>query len=215
MRAVTRPGASPGFTLLEALVVVVIIGILLAVGLPKMQRVILAGKVISAGEMYAEGVRLARQQALSHNASTRLVLSTNATNGQKDWQVDLCFPQNAVACTKKTGSWSTATAPAAGDPEGASGYMSVARSANGLPKSDVLIPSTLPVAGTTVYFNSLGWVDTTITSNLTRITLTPATGYAADVRPVALVISLAGTVIKCDPSLTTTTTTVKDSRICP
>jgi type IV fimbrial biogenesis protein FimT len=212
MRQLSRSGASAGFTLVEALIAMVVMGILLAVGVPKMNHLIQARKAASLSEMYTEGIRIARQQALTHNASTRLVLTTNASNGQWDWQVDLCFAALNVACTKTTGSWSTTSAPSAADPEGTTGYRSVARSADGMPSSTIVAPTILPAGASKVYFNSLGWVDTNISGNITRLTLTPAAGYTEDIHASALVVTLAGTVIKCDP---TSTNAARDSRACP
>lgn len=210
MRTIKRSGGSSGFTLIEALIAIIILSVLMAVGIPKMTRLLLASKAASAAELYAEGVRMARQQALLHNTSSRLVLTANATNGQRNWQVDICFRQAAVSCSATTGAWSTTTAAAAGDPEGTTGYLSVLRSADGLPKSAILIPTAVPTGATSVYFNSLGWVDTNVSSNLNRIVMTPATGYTADIRASAVVISLAGTAMKCDPTILTGS----DSRAC-
>jgi type IV fimbrial biogenesis protein FimT len=210
MRQLNARAASAGFTLLEAMIAVAVMGILLALGVPKMNDIMLARKAGSLNEMYAEGIRLARQQALSHNASTRLVLSTNASNGQQDWQVDLCFPELNIVCTDTTGNWSTADTQAGGDPEGGAGYRSVARTADGMPGKDVLTTATVPADASSVYFNSLGWVDTSIAGNIRRIDLTPATSHAANVHASRLAITLAGTVIKCDPQVAAT-----DSRACP
>ena len=199
-----------GFTLIEALVVLAIFGILLALGVPKMTLWMLSSKAAAATELYAEGFRLARQQALSHNAASRIVLTSNAGNGQMDWQVDICFLKPGVPCTDESGAWSATDAAAPGDPEGGAGFKSVFRSASALPPSYVLQPTLLPQGGTSVYFTSLGWVDTTFDQRLTRIQLDPTDRYKADLPASALAVSLAGTVIKCDASVAIT-----DSRACP
>jgi type IV fimbrial biogenesis protein FimT len=210
MRQLKHRASSAGFTLLEAMIAVAVMGILLVLGVPKMNDIMLARKADALNEMYAEGIRLARQQALSHNASSRLVLSPNASNGQQNWQVDVCFPELNIVCTDTTGNWSTTNTQAGGDPEGDAGYRSVARIADGMPDQGVLTTATEPADATTVYFNSLGWVDTNIAGNVRRIKLTPATAHAANVHASALVITLAGSVIKCDPDVAAT-----DSRACP
>lgn len=198
-----------GFTLVEMMVAIVILGILLAVGIPNLTNWIMTNKARSAAEFYLDGMSMARRQAVTHNARSRLVLTPNA-NGQYDWQIDLCFPAPGAACTDDTGNWSTATAPAAGDPEGAAGFKSVFRAANALPPSDVLIPAVTPEGASAIYFTEVGWVDPTIADRLTLLRLDPAARLAGDVRPAALTVTLAGIASKCDP-----TVAAPDSRACP
>ena len=169
-----------------------------------------ANKARGASEFYAEGLSMARRQAVTHNARSRFVLTPNASSGQMDWQVDICFPTAAVACNADSGVWSTTAAIAAGDPEGANGYKSVFRSADRLPTTDVISPVLEPEGTTTVYFTEVGWVDTTDPDRLRRIRLNPNARYQSDVPTVALAISLAGMASKCDPTKTGT-----DSRACP
>ncbi|QGZ38387.1 type IV fimbrial biogenesis protein FimT [Pseudoduganella flava] len=207
MLQLTRRGT--GFTLVEMMVAIVILGVLLAVGIPNLTNWIMTNKARSAAEFYLDGMSMARRQAVTHNARSRLVLTPNA-NGQFDWQVDLCFPAPGAACTDDAGNWSTATAPAAGDPEGATGFKSVFRAANALPPSDVLIPAVTPEGTNVIYFTEVGWVDPTIADRLTQLRLDPAARLAGDVRPVALTVTLAGIASKCDP-----TVAAPDSRACP
>lgn len=199
-----------GFTLIEALVVLAIFGVLLALGVPRMTLWILSTKAQAATELYAAGFKLARQQALSHNAVTRLVLLPNAGNGQMDWQVDLCFSRPGVLCSNESGAWSTTTTVASADPEGTGGFTSVFAAADALPSAAILQPSLLPEGSTSVYFNASGWVDTTFGQRLSRMQFDPAPAYAGQLRASALVIGLAGGVIKCDPAAAAT-----DSRACP
>jgi type IV fimbrial biogenesis protein FimT len=199
-----------GFTLIEAMLVLVILGILLSFGVPRMTLWTLSGKAAGATEFYAEGFKLARQQALSHHAASRMVLTTNAGNGQMDWQVDLCFPMPGVPCNNESGNWSSTMAPADGDPEGAAGFRSVFRSASALPSAALLQPSVLPEGSNSVYFNALGWVDTTFLQTLNRIQFDPVASDAGRLHASALVVSLAGSVIKCDPGVA-----ASDARACP
>ncbi len=199
-----------GYTLIEVLVVLAIFGVLLAMGVPRMTLWILSVKAEAATELYAAGFKLARQQALLHNASTRLVLLPNAGNGQMDSQVDLCFPAPGLPCSDESGAWSTTTSVASGDPEGAAGFTSVFASASALPSAAILQPSVLPEGSSSVYFNASGWVDTTFGQRLIRMQFDPAPAYAGQLRASALVIGLAGSVIKCDPGVV-----AADSRACP
>lgn len=199
-----------GFSLLELMVTIAIFGVLLAVGLPKLSNWVLATKAGSAAEFYVEGFRYARQQAVSHNAVSRIVLTANEQNGQLDWQVDLCFPTPAVPCSNLSGVWSTPTSIALGDPEGAGGYTSAQRSAASLPDDSVLRITPAPANTFSIYYTSLGWVDTNFAGRTTRVLIEPTVGFANDIPPSAVVVTLAGIASKCDPALAIT-----DSRGCP
>lgn len=198
-----------GFSLIELMIGVTILGFLAAIGMPAMTNWMITNKARSASDFYTEGLGMARRQAIVHNARARLILTPNADNGQLDWQVDICFPSPGVQCTNNSGAWSTTTAAAGGDPEGVIGFKSIFRSAQALPPSSVLVPSIQPSGSSAIYFTEVGWVDTTF-NNLNRIRLTPTSAYGTSVPDVAVVITLAGMTSKCDPTKIGT-----DSRACP
>lgn len=207
MQPVTR--RRNGFTLLELMIGLAIVGISLAVGIPAIFDWVRATKVNGASEFYAEGFRMARAEAIKHKAAARIVLDEGA-NGQLDWQVDICFPLNGVLCNDTTGAWSTPTAIATGDPEGATGFKSVVRRAETLPGRGIMQQVIAPVGADAVYFTSLGWVDTTVPTRLTRLTLQPVPGTDYTYAPSALAITLSGMVSKCNPDVA-----ASDSRGCP
>lgn len=200
-----------GFTLLEVMIALTIIGILLAVGMPSMSKMIYANKVAAAGQFYTEGLSLARNQALTQNGVSRLVLSRNAANGQFDWQVDVCFPRSDDPCNAASTNWSTAAAPASGDPKGATnGFKSVLRRADALPPSTQLTMASGPDDARAVYFTPLGWVDANFAPRLVRIDLTP-TGKQASAAPAsAVVLTMAGNGIRCKPQVA-----ANDPQRCP
>jgi type IV fimbrial biogenesis protein FimT len=203
-------GAARGFTLVEMMIALVIMGVLLAIAVPNMGAWMVATKARSASEFYLEGFSMARRQAITHNSASRIVLSVNAGNGQLDWQIDICFPRPGAPCDSNNGVWSTTSAQAGNDPEGAAGYTSVFRAASALPTSEVLVPAIVPEGATSVYYTPLGWVDTNVANRLTRLRLDPDERYAHDVPVTAVSVSLAGMPSKCDP-----TKTAGDSRACP
>jgi type IV fimbrial biogenesis protein FimT len=207
-----RPRGTGGFTLIEALVALAILGGLLALGMPRMSKWLLANKAQAAAGFYADGFTFARIQAVTHNSASRLVLTENARNGQMDWQVDICFPTSSVPCNGESGSWSTTTSAADRDPKkpGGGGFRSVFRAADSLPDSSVLSQTLSPSGATDVYFSPLGWLDPAFSPRLTRIGLAPASGRAGAFPASAVVVTLAGIASKCDPNVP-----AHDSRRCP
>lgn len=202
---------SPGFTMIELVVVLGITASLLMLGIPSMSNWLMANKAASATEFYLEGFRIARQAAVSHNAASRIVLAANQTTGQMDWQVDICFADPpASPCTGVSSNWSTVSAAAANDPEGATGFKSVKRSADNLPSTSVIAPTMLPAGSYFVYYNALGWVDTSYAGRMTRLQLDPLPAYAAQLPTTAIVITLGGMPTRCDAGAAVT-----DSRGCP
>lgn len=200
MQQLRKAPGQGGFTLLEMMVALVILGIVLAVGVPRMSAWVTASQAKAASQFYAEGFALARAQALTHNSASRLVLTDNAANGKLNWQVDICFPRPETACSNSSGAWSTTTAAAARDPEGTAGFKSVLRSADSIPGNGVLTLAVTPTAARSVYFTPVGWVDTNVATRVARIDMTPAAGRAADFPAARVVLTLAGIAIKCDPA---------------
>ena len=202
--------AQGGFTLIELLVTITIFGVMLAIAIPNLTSWLLTTKARSVSEFYMDGLSLARRQAVSHNAASRISFTANANTGQMDWQVDICFPVPGTPCSAQSGVWSTPAAAAPGDPQGGAGYKSVVRVADSLPTTDVLQPTLQPDGASQIYFTSLGWVDTTVPNNLTQMRFDPTTAYAHDVPPAAVAITLGGMATKCNPTVPAT-----DSRACP
>jgi type IV fimbrial biogenesis protein FimT len=204
-----RPKAR-GFTLIEAAVVVAIMGIVLAVGLPSMSNWLLGRKALAAAVFYQDGFTLARNTAVAHNSHSRLVLTENAANGKMDWRVDICFPSTGTPCNADTGSWSTAAAAATGDPDPDQGFRSIVRSAQAMPGERDLAQSVSPSGATEVYFTQLGWVDTNVAPHLMRVDMGPSLARANAFQPLAVVLTLAGIAALCDPAAP-----VHDVRGCP
>lgn len=204
-----RPQPSAGFTLIEAGVVLAILGILIAVAVPGMQDWVLGRKAMSAAGFYQDGLALARSQAVAHNSASRLVLVDNA-NGQMDWRIDLCWPTDSTPCNADSGSWSSASAAASGDPDESKGFRSITRSASTMPDSKQLAIGTLPAEADTAYFTPLGWVDGRVSPRLMRITLAPSITRSGAFAPMAVALTLAGKATLCNPAAA-----AHSARACP
>lgn len=71
-----RPG---GFTLIELMVTVAVIGILAVVGVPAMAGLINANRITAANENLTSALQLARSEAMRRGASVTVCASTNGT----------------------------------------------------------------------------------------------------------------------------------------
>jgi len=202
--------ARGGFTLVELLVAMTVFGLLLAIGVPNMTRWIVKNKAASAAEFYADGFSTARRTAVSRNVESRISLIPNSSNGQLDWEVDICAPTAAIACSDISGTWSTVTTAVTGT--SGAGFLSVYRAADALPQSSVLVPSLQPGGASYIYFTPLGWVDTNVSNRVTRIQFDPAPAYTADIPSSAVAVTLSGMASTCIPSPSVTSS---DSRACP
>lgn len=208
--AVASALAQAGFTLIEALVTMAVLAILLSFGVPRMGDWLSATRAGSAAGFYAEGYAMARTQALANNSQSRLVYIPVA-GGQPDWQVDICFRTVDTPCIGDD-DWSTTSAAAPGAPGAAVNFRSVRRSAAGLPAPTILNVAIGPSAASSVYFTPLGWVDTGRNPRATRIDLRPSTTRPGAFRAQAVVLTLAGVAVVCDPD---PTIVQGDSRWCP
>ncbi|UVW27314.1 Tfp pilus assembly protein FimT/FimU [Massilia sp. H6] len=204
----SRAGNCAGFTLVEAMIALAVFAIVLAMGVPRMSDWLAATRAAAATQFYAEGLALARAQALAHNGASRLVLIENAISGQYDWRVDLCFPTPESPCNDEDGNWSTVSEPVRPAQASGAGVTSIVRSADALPDTARLAVSTGPDEATSVYFTPLGWVDTLAGTRMMRIDLAPA-GEAA-FPAASVVLTLAGVASRCDPAAP-----AGDARRCP
>lgn len=199
--------AERGFTLLESMVVLAVIGVVMAVGIPNMSSWLSAASAANTAQFYVEGYRVAKGQALANNSRSRVVFSENQTSGQLDWQVDVCFPTSDDACAANSSRWSDVDEDADAPSSGAVQTRSVFRSSSSLPR-----PASVRVTpesdAEAVYFTELGWIDSTKPA-LTRLDFAPG-GHSDAFPPSAVVVTLAGAIVTCNPDAIS-----GDSRRCP
>ena len=199
-----------GFTVVEAAVVVAILGILASVGMPNLSTWLLGRKASATANFYAEGLAYARAQAIARNSSSRLVLIDDAATGQMQWRVDFCYRSASVTCDDDSSGWSTTAAVAKDNPFGDGGDKSVWRSAAGLPSDKVVTLTVAPDGADGVYFTPLGWIDTRVTPQVSRITVQPTVPGTGAFKPIGVSLTLAGAVMRCDPAAV-----APDRRRCP
>ena len=210
MYAINPPRhATGGFTLIESMVGLVVLGILLAVGVPQMSGWLAGTRATGAAQFYADGFAQARNLAMTHNSQSRLVF-VSGENRQPGWQIDLCLRNSGNPCTDVSNDWSTSTTAAKGATGATAGYRSLVRGADTLPPTTMLTVTLDPEDDDAVYFTPLGWIDAGQTNQVLRVDLAPAGALVGEFKASAVVLTLGGMAVTCLPGAAPS-----DSRRCP
>jgi type IV fimbrial biogenesis protein FimT len=205
-----RSGALEGFSLIELLITLAVLGIVLAIGLPNVSVWIQNTQLKTAAEGVVSGLQLARAEALRRNTSVRFQLVTamdnscalpaaGATTGA-NWVVSLGDPSGGC-----TAAPNTAPALIVQTKSGAEGSINARLAAD---------------SGLAV-FTGLGRLITgvQVVPNLTKINVrnpAPAGGECqppngtGQMRCLSILVSPGGQVRMCDPAVTD----LNDSRSC-
>ena len=193
-----------GFNLIEAAVVVSVLGIIIAAGLPSMADWIRSTHVRNIAETTQAGLQKARQEAMKRNRVVTFWLVSPPTTARPDntcglaadsaaWVVSLENPSGACGADP-----SATVAPriveAYGPGNGAEGITVAAVDAGG-------------GAATSVSFNGFGQ---RTGNGLTQIDIAHAS--STDVRPLRIQVSTSGGIRMCDPVVTAASPT--DPRAC-
>lgn len=197
-----RSLASAGFTIIELMIGLTVLGILIMIGLPSLATWIQNTQIRTAAEGMQSGLQLARAEALRRNTTVRFQLVSTLTSAcalsatGTNWVVSLADP--TAACQQAP---SDVTAP-----------QIIQKKAGTEGATNATITAT---GGTSVTFNGIGRV--TGAGPITRVDIRNATGGAcktsgADepMRCLAVTISSGGQVRMCDPAVTDLT----DPRAC-
>lgn len=171
-----------GFTIIEVTIVLAIMALLMAIGLPGYQEWIENTRIRAAAESVQSGMNLARAEAVRRNTAIELRLDAGTTTG---W---------VVGCPTAAAS---ATCPA---------IIQVRTSADGSSGTTSVAVSGTADTDRTFRFNNLGRMTkpvptagTTVNVDLDNTSLT-----ATRSRDLRLVVDVGGGVRMCDPSVSTT-----------
>ena len=180
-----------GFSLVELMITLAVLGIIIMVGLPSYARWIQNSNVRNASESVLQGMQRARSEALARNASTTFRLG----NGTFWTAADITAAPNVVIETRPAGeipaSVTFATLPA--------------------PPAGVLIPTS------TVTFNGLGMVipNADGSATLTQIDVSTNALEEAQRRPLRITVGAGGILRFCDSHPDIKDKNPPDLRSCP
>jgi type IV fimbrial biogenesis protein FimT len=171
-----------GFSLIELMIGVVILGILTAVAVPSFQTWMRNSQVRNAAESISNGLQRARAEAVSRNTRVAFILENNSS-----WSVNIVdaalTPASAVIQTRSSSEGSknvTVTALAADDP--------------------TITPPTFLIAtpATTITFNNLGGITPNSGANpaIALVNLSAESGS----QNLSVTIGVAGNAKVCNPS---------------
>lgn len=173
--------ANAGFTIIELVVVITIVGILLSMGFSSFETWIANTKVRTTAESIQNGLMLAKAEAIKSNSRVDFILTST---------------------TPIASNVGTLTANTAGPHWVVRRYQTSTYTASDFLQSrsqaDGSINTTIAASQATVGFNSIG-----------RATPTPAAAIVIDVsgigsdRPLRVTISQGGAVRMCDPAFST------------
>jgi type IV fimbrial biogenesis protein FimT len=198
-----------GFTLVELMIVIAVLGILMMIGLPNMTLMFKNGQVRTAAESAAAGLQTARNEAIRRNATVRFQLTSDLTSScalsssGTSWVVSLATPAGACNATPVDPSDTAPANPA---------IIQTRSGAEGTTKATVSGTDSAAAAATTVTFNGVGRVSGSGIATIDFAHVTDACQHAATPGPIRclrILVSTGGTIKMCDPNVAAT-----DSRFC-
>jgi type IV fimbrial biogenesis protein FimT len=180
-----RTHPTRGFTLIEVMITIAVVGILAALGLPSFFAWIQNQKIRTASEAVINGVQLARAEAISRNLSGGVRFTLVPATG--DWTVDT-VPASAKPLHVRPGGEATSNARFTVTPSDAT-IVTFGPLGSVIPNADA-------------------------SSSIARIDIDNPMVTAADgARPLRILVGASGNVLMCDPGLTVTNP--GDPRACP
>lgn len=181
-----------GFTLIEAMVTLALLGLLLMLGLPDMMLWLQNSQVRTAADSILNGLQLARTEAVRRNTKVRFQLTSTAAAGLSDWSVNASSDGGTTYTVaiqnRSSAEGSTSARVGVGTVVQPPAYTVALGTGAGLPAS--------------VIFNSVGRAETEPgVTRIIRVDVNNPTLATADARRLVLVISPGGQIRMCDPRL--------------
>lgn len=189
-----------GISLIEFMIGFVIVGILIAVGVPSFKDWMQNAQVRNAAESIVNGLQLARSEAVHLNTSVRF--NMNSPSGLTDWEV--CAPTPANTANTPCPAGAQIVQQRANQEGSPNARVGVYRLLDGQPQANfsLAIPPGNEM-GTHVTFNGLGRTVNDGPDNTTRIDVTNPSSPTAK-RLVVVIDNPGGNVRLCDPDMTVT-----------
>lgn len=126
-----------GFTLIELMIAITVLGVLLVLGLPSFVEMIQNTQIRTAAEGILDGLQIARSEAVRRNAYTQFVLGPGT-----GWTVfEINPPTSGLAC----------------------GTIATIQSRSGAEGSSNATVSISPAGGSTITFTPMGWTSNSCT----------------------------------------------------
>lgn len=182
-----------GFSLVEMMVVVVVFGLLLAMGVPNYRIWVENTRIRNAADSIQAGIQKARVEALKYNASVRFSL----VSADSEWEVGCLTP---VADNDGDGREDCPT------------VIEHRRAKEGSANISVL---STPADGVEIVFNSLGVIQVNPAPPMTPFTQVDIDSNvldASDSRNLRVLVSVSGSTRICDPD---PGLDIADPRRCP
>jgi type IV fimbrial biogenesis protein FimT len=186
----TRYPGLRGFTLIEVLITVTILGILIALGLPAFTSLIQNLQIRTSAEAILNGLQLAKAQAVRSNLSTELVLTTaNPVAANVGAAATVNGTNWIVRTYKQNGVYLNAGCPVPGPTcDFVQGRIGQEGS-----KSAVVASG-----ASSFVFTPLGRLLNPPAGNI-NIDVTSSNAYSGQ-RPMRVVVSPGGQILMCDPN---------------
>ena len=201
-----------GFTIIEVMITLVVIGVLLALGVPGFVEWLQNQQIRAAAEATLNGLQVARGEAVRRNTPVRFQIVSDLSSScilasdsvgapvSVTWVVSLADP--TVACDAVTDAGQSPSPPGR--------ILQRRTSAEGSPNAvatSVFVPSPpaapAPQAASTVTFAALGNVVANAdgTPSINRFDLTNPNVSPSAMRALRLIVNSGGSTRMCDPAL--------------
>jgi len=201
-----------GFNIVEVMISLVVIGVLLALGVPGFIEWLQNQQIRAAAEATLNGLQVARGEAVRRNTPVRFQIVSDLTSScvlasdsvtapvSVSWVVSLADPTGACDATTDSGQ----------SPSPAGRILQRRTSAEGSPNAvatSVFVPSPpaapAPQAASTVTFAALGNViaNADASPSIVKIDVSNPNVSPGAMRPLRIIINAGGSTRMCDPSL--------------